>query len=178
MTKITEWVVANRIKVHLKRLDLLPQFQSAYRQNYLTETGPLHILSEVLEVVDQEKVTTLMVLDLSSAFDCVDHKILLSRIDLKLEIRDKALSWNKSYVTDRSSRTLYEEVISGPVKKRCGVLQGSILGPLLIVMFLSELEDVVLKHHLKTQFYADDILIYNSHYPDQAVEAGKVLTNA
>lgn len=92
MSKIIEHIVSKKIKPHLNRFDLLPKFQSAYCQNYSTETTLLHILSEVLEAVDQGNVTTLVMLDLSSAFNCVDHEILMRRLNLKLEIRDKAPS--------------------------------------------------------------------------------------
>ena len=92
-------------------------------------------------------------------------------------LKDRALKWVKSYLTDRKSRVLYGRKLSSHCNVKCGVPQGSILGLLLFVMFLSELEIVVGSHPLKAHFYADDIQLYKSHDPENKIETIRELTD-
>lgn len=135
------------------------------------------ILSDAFEAANQGKVTTLVMLDLSASFDCVDHVILLSRLDRRIWFRSKALEWIKSYLMNRVSRVLYNRVLSRSLRMQYGVPQGSILGTLLFVMFLNELEDVVLRHQLKMHFYADNVQVYNSHQLDRLAEVESSLSS-
>lgn len=159
------------------RFDLLPKFQLAYRELHSNEAALLRILSDVLKVAHQSKVTSFVMLELSAAFDRVDYEILLSGLDQKFGILEQALSWIESHVFDRTSQILYGGSLSTPEKTQCGVPQGSILGPLLFVLFLSDLEDIVTKHQLMTHFYVDDIQLYHSHHVHQAKETEEMLTN-
>ena len=95
-------------------------------------------------------VTLLVMLDLSAAFDTVDHGILLHRLQSKLGLRDKALSWFKSYLAGRTQQ----------LNLSCGVPQGSCLGPLLFTIYASSLFDILKSHLPSVHTYADDTQLY------------------
>eukprot|EP00745_Piridium_sociabile_P044747 TRINITY_DN9505_c0_g1_i24.p2 TRINITY_DN9505_c0_g1~~TRINITY_DN9505_c0_g1_i24.p2 ORF type:complete len:122 (-),score=5.84 TRINITY_DN9505_c0_g1_i24:1342-1707(-) len=82
--------------------------QSAYRANHSTETALLRILNDLLTALDQNKVSALLLLDLSAAFDTIDHHLLLSCLESSFGIKNSALSWFKSYLSDRSQLVLVQ----------------------------------------------------------------------
>jgi len=82
ISKVIERIVTNQIKAHLADNDLMPSVQSAYRQGHSTETAVLKVISDIIDAADTQKVTLLGLLDMSAAFDTVDHKILLERLEV------------------------------------------------------------------------------------------------
>ena len=76
--------------------------QSAYRQSHSTETAVIRVLNDVIRAADEGKVTALVLLDLSSAFDTVDHTILLNVLERRFLVEGSALAWFQSYLCDRS----------------------------------------------------------------------------
>lgn len=98
MSKLTERVVANQIQCHMIKNNLFPQLQSAYRSHHSTETALLKVKNDLLINMDKGHVSLLVILDLSAAFDTVDHKILLKAFQTKLGVCGSALSWFKSYL--------------------------------------------------------------------------------
>jgi len=106
-------------------------------------------------------------LDLSSAFDTVDHHILLSRLELTFGVKSSALQWFRSYLSDRTQVVRVAGCCSSTSKLCCGVPQGSILGPLLFIIYTSPVIDIVRRHGLWTHCYADDTQIYFYCSPDQ-----------
>jgi hypothetical protein len=120
MSKLLERLAARQLIAYLKQHDLLPKVQSAYRLGHSTETAVLRVLSDVLLAIDSGDVAVLAMLDLSAAFDTVDHQILLQRLQISFGINDLALSWFQSYLKDRmqhvrlgSHRTSAGRVLSG-----------------------------------------------------------------
>src|SRR5260221_8467548 len=101
ISKILECVVNQQLLSHLQTSGLLPEHQSAYRRCHSTETALLKVTSDALLAMDQGMITLLGMLDLSSAFDCVDHHILLTRLERSCGIKSSALSWIHSYLQDR-----------------------------------------------------------------------------
>jgi hypothetical protein len=101
VSKLLERLVARHLIAYLKQHDLLPRLQSAYRSGHSTETAVLRVLSDILLAIDSGDVAVLAMLDLSAAFDTVDHQILLQRLQISFEINDLALSWFQSYLKDR-----------------------------------------------------------------------------
>ena len=105
-------------------------YQSAYRQHHSTETAVLKIISDVYDAADTSMVTVLMMLDLSAAFDTVDHQILILRLNRSLGIGRTALSWLKSFLTDSTQTVTLAGKQSMPTNIHYDVPQGSILGSL------------------------------------------------
>jgi len=150
---------------YLSSTDLIPPLQSGYRLGHSTETAVLRVLSDILQAVDNGGLAALVLLDMSAAFDTVDRSILLRRLHLTFSIDDTAHGWFQSYL---SSRKQY--VRRGPSKSSvtslvCGVPQGSILGPILFVLYTVDLLMVIESHRLSPHMYADDTQVYGSYHP-------------
>jgi Reverse transcriptase (RNA-dependent DNA polymerase) len=82
----------------------MPKFQSAYQRHHSTETAQLRVMSDIIGPMDNQRVTLLGLLDLSAAFDCVNHEILLSRLEKTLGIRGNALEWITSFLSGRTQQ--------------------------------------------------------------------------
>ena len=91
-------------------------FQSAYRANHSTETALLRVFNDILRSMDQQKVTTLVLLDLSAALDKVDHNIPLHRLHTRFGISGTVLDWFKDYLSNRRQRVSVNGSLSGPVQ--------------------------------------------------------------
>ena len=107
-------------------------------------------------------------LDLSAAFDTVDHDILFQRLETVCGIAGTALAWIKSYLTDRKQAIKCCGAISAISNLSCGVPQGSVLGPLLFLVYTIGLDDVIARHELKNHAYADDAQIYGGCKPSES----------
>ena len=97
-----------------------------------------------------------VLLDLSAAFDTIDHGILLERLRYATGVREMALSWFASYLSGRTQQVSIDGTLSTTFDLECGVPQGSCLGPLLFVVYASKIFEIVGKHNLEIHCYADD----------------------
>ena len=156
LTKLLEKVVLRQLQTHLVDNGLLDVYQSAYRKNHSTETALLHVVNKLLLSSDQNKVSVLSLLDLSAAFDTIDHQILLNRLKHDFGITDSALKWFTSYLTDRSQRVIVGNTESKPLPLLLGVPQGSVLGPVLFSLYTQPLSAFVGRHECDFHKYADD----------------------
>jgi len=102
VSKVIEQIEANQLKAHLADNDLMPSVQYAYCQGHSTETAVLKVISDIIDAADTQKVTLLGLLDMSAAFDTVDHKILLKRLEVSFGVKGQALAWLSSFLTDRT----------------------------------------------------------------------------
>ena len=166
ISKLTERVAFNQLHDHLVRFDLFPKLQSAYRKSYSTETALLKVHNHLLMNMNNQKVTLLVLLDLSAAFDTVDHKILLSRLQSSFGIRGTALAWLSSYLSDRRQRIIYDGCQSEDFKLRFGLQQGSCLGPLLFTIYSSKLFHIIRNNLPDVHTYADDTQLYLAFSPN------------
>jgi len=162
ISKIVERAVAMQLNDYLTSNSLLPRCQSAYRKKYSTETAMLRVLSDFLTAADGRKITLLSLLDMSAAFDCVDHVILLRRLELGFGLTDDVIKWIRSFLTGRTQQVAYNGTMSTTQPVLFGVPQGSVLGPILYVLYTAELERIVDRHEMKLHQYADDCQIYVS----------------
>ena len=101
LSNVLEKVVVNQLNSHIHSSNTSNQYQSAYRKFHSTETALLKIHNDILASMDAGKVTALTLLDLSAAFDTIDHTIRLRRLDDWFGVTGKALDWFKSYLTGR-----------------------------------------------------------------------------
>jgi hypothetical protein len=142
---------------------MLPERQSAYRVGHSCETALLRVHSDLIAAAGN--ISLIALLDLSAAFDCVDHDILLQRLRCNYRLGEPILSWLRSYITSRTpfvrcnaSRSSVSIVLSG-------VPQGSVLGPLLFLLYTAELLQVIQANNFFGHAYADDTQIYGSCKP-------------
>ncbi len=165
ISKLTERLVAKRINEYLQTHSLLNKFQSAYRMFHSTESALLRVQSDILDALHNKRMVALVMLDLSSAFDTIDHSILFLRLESSFGIKDRALKWIKSYLHNRSQSVLINGNMSPDISLSFGVPQGSVLGPLLFTMYVTPLADIANKFGLLHHFYADDSQLYVSFDP-------------
>ena len=102
LSKVLERIVLSQLNEHLNHNNLLSPLQLAYRPNHSTETALLRIVNDLLTALDNNKICILTLLDLSAAFDTIDHQILLTRLQLSFGISGPALSWFSSYLSNRT----------------------------------------------------------------------------
>ena len=160
--KETEVTLLNEDLDHVVANNLSDTFQSAYKYKpfHGTETAVLRVNNDILSAMDDGQITALVVLDLSAAFDTVDHKILLSRLQYHLGIHDIALDWCNSYLLNKPQHVCISNAISKPVILDYSVPQGSVLGVHWFTVYTSPVRDIILKYNLNYHVYADDTQLY------------------
>ena len=130
-----------------------------------TETAVLKVLTDILLAVDSGDLSVLALLDLSAAFDTVDYHILLARLRISFGIDGAALAWLQSYLTGRVETVRCGSTRSTTTTVWYGVPHGSVLGPLLFIMYTAGLIDIIESHGLCPHLYADDTQIQGSCRP-------------
>jgi hypothetical protein len=165
LSKMLERVVAKQLTDYLEHFQLFPSSQSGFRRGHSTETATLHVISELLDAVDRGDYAALVLLDLTAAFDTVDHDILLERLRRSFGIKDKVLSWFASYLIGRTQCVRVGAATSSTTTLECSVPQGSVLGPILFVLYTVDLPSVIQRHRLAPHLYADDTQIYGHCRP-------------
>ena len=160
ISKVLEKVVAKRLDDHMLDNNLYSSVQSAYRERHSTETALLKVQSDILTALDSGSGAVLLMLDLSAAFDTIDHGILLSRLNSLYGISGDALDWFKSYLSNRVQRVIIGDTVSECKSLNFGVPQGSVLGPKIYCMYTKPISDIIAGHGLSHHCYADDTQLY------------------
>ena len=130
LSKVIEKVIASRIILHIEKNAIIDKFQSAYKCGHNTETALLCVYSDIETTIGKGNRSFLVLLDLSAAFDTIDHSNLFVKLEKYVGIPGDAFQFIKSYFSDRSQSTRIESIMSDIVHIICGVPQGSVLGPL------------------------------------------------
>ena len=165
LSKCTEKAVASQMKDYLRINNLNDTFQSAYKEHHSTETALVRVQNDILRTIDNQGCAILLLLDLSAAFDTVDHAILLSRLSSRFGIKGAALQWFESYLEDRKQFVYIDDSKSTPRNLNCGVPQGSVLGPLLYLLYTSPIGDILGKYNIPFHLFADDIQMFVTFKP-------------
>uniref|UniRef100_A0A8C7Y916 Reverse transcriptase domain-containing protein n=1 Tax=Oryzias sinensis TaxID=183150 RepID=A0A8C7Y916_9TELE len=166
LSKILEKLVFTQLNDFINENDILEKLQSGFRSHHSTEMALVRVLNDLRSNADMKKVSVLVLLDLSAAFDTVDHSILLNRLHDMVGITGTAFILFKSYLTNRDFIVNLNDFSSGRHKLTCGVPQGSILGPTLFNLYMLPLGDVIRRHGINFHSYADDTQLYVAVSPD------------
>ena len=173
LSKLIEKVVCAQISEMAEKSGNTEPLQSAYKRNHSTEMALLKVKADILQAIDNQRVVCLILLDLSAAFDTVNHQLLLNRLKYKFGFGGVILDWIRFYLKDRKQRVVIGDVQSDMVELSQGVPQGSVLGPILFSLYTSPLGDICWHHNVNFHAFADDQQYYFSFQLTQnEVDAG------
>ena len=155
-SKVLERLVYNRLIAFLDEYKLIYEYQFGLRKKYSTRLALISLIDNLSSAMDQGDKVIDIFLDFSKAFDTVDHDILLLKLG-HYGIRGTALDWFRDYMSGRKQFVTYNGVKSSLSNVSCGVPQGSILGPLLFLIYVNDIQNVT--HH-SFHFYLPMTVIY------------------
>ena len=178
LSKIVERVVASQIQQHMDDHSLHNPLQSAYRTGHSCETAVLKVQNDILCALDEGYVVVHVMLDLSAAFDTLDHNILLNRLKTKIGVNGIAYKWFKSYLTNRTQQVIINGKVSSKSQLNIGVPQGSVLGPVLFNVYTLPLYELARENDVFGGFYADDSQLYVICKVDMIETSYHILENA
>jgi hypothetical protein len=176
LSKLIEKVVAMQLVAYLEGNKLLPQNQSGFRKFHSTETLLLRLLSDIYGAIDRTQLTLLALFDVSAAFDTVDHEILLERLSVTFGLSGAFYKWIDSFLRERSLCVVHGSSRSSWVPAQYGLPQGSVLGPILYIIYTSGLATLLTAHAVSGQQYADDVQAYAHCLPSNAIEAVRIMS--
>ena len=158
-SKLLERTVHQQVSKYFERHKLLSEAQFGFRKGFSTSTCILNLLNNIYKNMDNGMITGVLFLDLKKAFDTVDHRILLQKLSM-YGISNEAVEWFKDYLSNREQSTKVNNCISTFKKTTCGVPQGSILGPLLFIIYVNDLGKYMTE--CSVNLYADDTAVYTA----------------
>ena len=171
ISKILEEIVANRPQAHIKNNHLCNPLQSAYRKHHSTESALLKVHKDIIISMDKGEATALTLLDLSAAFDTIDHATLTDRLSDWYGISGQAQIWFSSYLQNRLQSVKIKDTFSDKVRLLYGVPQGSVVGPVLFTLYTTPLSAIISSFDINHHLYADDTQIYMSLSVSNAKES-------
>lgn len=158
LSKVLERLINRQLKSYLEDHEILSKFQSGYRKKHSTMTAALKVVNDISFSLDRKQNCASIFIDLSKAFDSVDHQILKQRL-VNIGLSEQATNWISNYLSDRSQKVKCDNQCSDDLPIIRGVPQGSILGPLLFTIYINDVGQNVID--ADCHFYADDMIIYS-----------------
>ena len=156
--KLLEHIVFKHIMDHLEEYNILSSFQHGFRSNHSCESQLLITLEDLARNIDHGLQTDVLILDFQKAFDTVPHQRLIRKLD-HYGIRDNILKWISNWLTSRTQRVVVDGEISKPVHVKSGVPQGTVLGPLMFLIYINNIADQT-DEATHIRLFADDCLLY------------------
>jgi hypothetical protein len=169
LSKLIERHVHNHFSNYLDHYKLIVESQSGFRKNHSCETALVSLIDRWIKAIHDGKIVGVVMVDFRKAFDLVDHNILLNKLKL-YKCSNQTLNWFKSYLLDRKQSVLIHEAKSKHSTVESGVPQGSILGPLLFLLFINDLSLTLRNTITNTDMYADDTTICDIHESKEVIE--------
>src|SRR6218665_3474319 len=146
---------------------LLNPHQSGFTKRHSTETLLTSLYNKLVSAISHQQVSCLCLLDISAAFDTIDHNILLKRMSTWFSFADTALLWIQSYLSSRSFSVKTPKALPQSCPLTCGVPQGSVLGPLLFILYTTPLSSLIKASSIDHHLYADDTQLFISFSPNR-----------
>ena len=159
LSKVLEKIVSEQLTEFLTDHNKLNPLQSAYRKHKSTETALTMVTNDLLMSTDNRRITILALIDLSSAFDTLNHQLIIRRLEI-IGLAGTALKWFSSFLSDRTFEIKINNTRSKICQLKYGVPQGSVLGPIIFNICIDLIHEILLKHNIKYHMYADDLQIY------------------
>jgi len=156
--KILEMVVHKQLMKYLESNELIAVCQSGFRNGHSCEIALKWVLTDWKNAIGDRQMIGVVFLDLKRAFEVVDRSVLIRKLQ-RYGLRAAVLEWFKCYLENRSQRVKFNGVLSKPIDVNFGVPQGSVLGPLLFLLYINDIMDVMTAD-CSIRLFADDALIY------------------
>ena len=166
IAKLLEKLVLSQVSSYLNSHNLCNTCQSAYRPGHSIEAALLEVVNDLFLSLNKGNISVLALLDFSSAFDTIDHPILVHHLHTDFGFTDSVLQWFSSYLTDRTHYVSLSNHCSAYTHVHSGVPQASVLGPILFTIYIKPLSAIIDSYSIIHHSFADDLQLQMSAPPD------------
>ena len=171
LSKLIEKIAIDQMEEHLAKNNLSEPLQSAYKQNHSTETALVKVTNDILMALDKRQCVYLVLLDLSAAFDTVDHNVFLSQMLTDYSMGGDVVNWMHEYLSDRQQCVQVNGASSKKNDLYYGFPQGSCIGPFGFKLYTKHLTKIAHQYGINIHLYADDTQLYTSFKPETSESA-------